>query len=306
MAKQIPKKKTTKKKGKQKESMTFLEWSWSWIKTIVSAIVVVMIINGVAIASFVVPTPSMENTVMTGDFLFVNKFVYRPSTPQVIPFFNIPLPYFSVKGPQEPEKGDVIVFIFPGGRDQVEPDNFQYYLKRCVATAGDTLEVKDNIVYVNGEKQPLPETGILDANSGYDPYESRKTFPIGKGYTKDNYGPVVIPKKGDIINLTPRNILQWRVFIEREGHEVASDGNNILIDGIATAKYEVERDYVFGMGDNRDHSLDSRFFGYIPEEKVVGSPLIVYWSWNPHLHFLKQFGDKISSIRWSRIGTLIN
>jgi len=84
---------TKKNKKPKKEPETFSEHLLSWTKTILGAIVIVMLINGVAIASFVVPTPSMEKTVMTGDFLFVNKFIYGPSTPQVVPFFNIPLPF---------------------------------------------------------------------------------------------------------------------------------------------------------------------------------------------------------------------
>src|SRR5210317_1511694 len=96
-----------KTKKKKKENLTLGQQVISLVKTVLSAIVIVMIINGIAIASFVVPTPSMENTVMAGDFLFVNKFIYGPSTPQVVPFLNIPLPYYKFPGVKEPEKGDV-------------------------------------------------------------------------------------------------------------------------------------------------------------------------------------------------------
>ncbi|MFN3269653.1 MAG: S26 family signal peptidase, partial [Candidatus Kapaibacteriota bacterium] len=87
-----------KAKEKKKKPQTFGETLLSWVKTIVGALIIVMFINGFLVASFVVPTGSMENTVMTGDFLFVNKFIYGPTTPQIIPFFNIPLPYIKFPG----------------------------------------------------------------------------------------------------------------------------------------------------------------------------------------------------------------
>ena len=86
------------------------EIALSWLRTVGGAFAMVMILNGVLVASFVVPTGSMETTVMTGDFLFVNKFVYGPSTPQMIPILNVPLPYYRFPGLREPKKGDVIVF----------------------------------------------------------------------------------------------------------------------------------------------------------------------------------------------------
>ena len=103
----------------KEKPMTLGETLISWLKTIVSSLLIVMIINGLLIASFVVPTGSMENEVMAGDFLFVNKFLYGGSTPQTIPFFNTPLPYLRLPGLRDPERMDVIVFIYPGDRDQI-------------------------------------------------------------------------------------------------------------------------------------------------------------------------------------------
>ncbi|MBI5324342.1 MAG: signal peptidase I [Ignavibacteriae bacterium] len=277
---------------------------WSWIKTLVGAIIVVTIINGLAIASFVVPTPSMERTVMTGDFLFVNKFIYGPSTPQVIPFFNIPLPFFRFPAFREPQKGDVIVFIFPGNRDEVEATEFQYYLKRCVATAGDTLEIRDNHLFVNHKEYKLAKNGFYDSSVPDIPSEKFQTYPYGKNYTRDNYGPIRIPKEGDIIPISMSNLHEWAVFIQREGHKISSDGYSIYIDGNKATTYKVQRDYCFGMGDNRDHSLDSRYWGFIPKENIVGTPVVVYWSWDTNMPLAKFF-DKIASTRWTRIGTII-
>lgn len=296
--------KAKKIKRKKDKPQTFSEIALSWLKTILGAIIVVMIINGLAIASFVVPTGSMENTVMTGDFLFVNKFVYGPTTPQVVPFFNIPLPFYKFPGVSEPERGDVIVFIYPGDRDEVKSKEFQYYLKRCVAVGGDTLMVRDMQLYVNGKKSINPEhSKFIDIPvSSYDKF---RTFPVGRGYTRDNYGPIRIPKTGDIINLTIDNFKEWDIFIQREGHKTEFDGRNIYVDGEKVSDYKVERDYCFGMGDNRNNSEDSRYWGFVPVENVVGTPIVVYWSWDTGLSLAKLM-DKFATVRWSRIGTLIN
>jgi len=290
-----------KEKKEEKVKKTVQEELISWVKTIVWAIVVVMFINGALLASFVVPTGSMENTVMPGDFLFVNKFIYGPSTPQIIPFVNIPLPFFKFPGFKDPEQGDVIVFIFPGEQFEEEPAQFQYYLKRCIATAGDTLQIINKRVYVNRKEFLLPEHGK------YIPEfpDHAGTFPSGKGFTRDNYGPIRIPKKGDKIFLNAENFELWRIFIIREGHEVSFNGINALIDGKVITNYQVERDYCFAMGDNRDNSSDSRMWGFVPFDNVVGTPLIVYWSWDPNITF-NQLGDKLKSIRFSRFLNYIN
>ena len=290
-----------KKKEERKKPMTFKEQVVSWTKTIVGAVVVVMIINGLAIASFVVPTGSMQKTVMAGDFLFVNKFIYGPSSPQVIPFLNIPLPFFRFPGLRSPEQGDVIVFIYPGERNELKPKNFEYYLKRCVAVAGDSLLIVNKKVYVNGVEFPLPPNA---APPLYPVNNAPAPSPYGKGFTFDNYGPIKVPKEGDILQLNNSNIADWKIFIEREGHKVSFDVNTITIDGTVTNEYKVQRNYCFGMGDNRDDSKDSRDWGFIPYENVVGTPIMVYWSWSPEVEF-KNLAEKLKSIRWSRLGTFI-
>lgn len=290
---------------------TFTEHVWSWIKTLVWAVSVVTIINGLALASFTVPTGSMERTVLAGDFLFVNKLVFGPSTPQIIPFINLPLPYYKTPPIIAPEQGDVIVFIFPGNREQVKADNFEYYLKRCIAVAGDELVIKGGRTYVNGVEYKLPQHGQfinMTPEMRQQLYDQDRvyTFPPGKGWTRDDYGPIRIPKEGDVIQLSSANIREWATFIRREGHTV--DESSLRIDGQPATQYVVERDYVFGMGDNRDNSLDSRFWGFIPEEDVVGTPMIVYWSWevdDPMYGKFLSFGERLSSIRWSRLGTII-
>ncbi len=296
------------KKKEQKQPETAGEHVVSWIKTLVNAIVVVMIVNGILIASFVVPTGSMESTVMAGDFVFVNRLIFRPSTPQIIPFINQPVPYLSLPGWRKPEKGDVIVFIFPGNRDEIQSQNFEYYLKRCVAVAGEKLEIKNDSIYVNNNYFALPEHAQFDNSRNVQEEEDKiMTFPPGRGFTRRNYGPIRIPKQGDVIKLTPQNYREWETFIRREGHNVGYSNASILIDGSPASSYTVQRDYVFGIGDNRYNSLDSRFWGFIPEENVIGTPMIVYWSWKNRDKYDNEgsIGYKLQNIRWTRIGTII-
>lgn len=274
----------------------------SWGKTIISAIIIVMFINGALVANFVVPTGSMENTVLPGDFLVVNRFIYGPSTPQIIPFLNIPIPYVKLPPLKELHRGDVIVFIFPGYRDEVKSREFQYYLKRCVAIGGDTVLIRNKQLYINGKLQPLPPHGKIDPSLPPPPGDEYRTFPPGMGFTRDNYGPLVVPKKGDTIHLSAANLRQWNIFIQREGHSVALRGNTIYIDGQPANFYVVERDYCFALGDNRDQSLDSRYWGFVPVENIVGEPIFVYWSWDTNL---PNFIEKFRTIRWHRLGTLI-
>jgi signal peptidase I len=277
----------------------------AWLKEVGTILGIFLVLNSFVIASFEVPTGSMENEIMTGDFLLVNKFIWGGTTPRTIPLTNVKLPHFKLPALWSVERGDVIVFAFPGMRDEVEPDVFAYYLKRAVAIAGDTLEVKNRILYVNGNLAPLPRnmkfnSGIVKPKGYGDP----RIFPQGEPFNEDNYGPIRIPKKGDVIQLNSSNFDKWKIFIQRENHLAELKDAKILIDGKEVTSYTVGRDYVFGMGDNRDNSLDSRFWGFIPKDEIIGTPLIVYWSWNPDIS-LFSVGEKLSTIRFNRIGAFI-
>ncbi len=238
-----------------------------------------ILLNNFVIASFLVPTGSMENEVLTGDFLIVNKFLYGASTPRNIMFTDIRLPWTTLPGFKEVERGDVIVFEFPGMRDEVLPDVFNFYLKRCLAIAGDTLEIRNRVVYVNGAPAPIPKNAKFSFPPKPPDYAEERIFPPSSTFNEDHYGPVVVPKAGMEISLTAENFVKWETFIKREGHQpVLRQDGTVAIDGTVTTSYVVKRDYVFGIGDNRDNSLDSRFWGFIPRENVVGTPMFVYFS----------------------------
>jgi signal peptidase I len=277
-----------------------------FLKDLAFVLIAFFFLNSFVLASFEVPTGSMENEIMAGDFLFVNKFLYGGTTPRTIPFTNIRLPWFRVPKFRPVERGDVIVFEFPGQRDEIESPEFMFYLKRCVALCGDTVQVVNRLLLVNGKPAPLPRNMKFNNLNPKPPgYADPKIFPRDAPFNEDNWGPVVVPRKGDRLNLTSSTYARWATFIGREGHRIRMDDRRrIFVDGKEVESYTVERNYLFGMGDNRDNSLDGRFWGFIPEDNIVGTPMVVYWSWDPDLSLAHVIG-KIASIRPSRIGTII-
>ncbi len=255
-----------------------------------------------------VPTGSMEQTIMVGDFLFVNKFIYGASTPRNIPFTNVVLPYFQLPTLAEPEKGDIIVFEYPGDRDVIEPSEVLNYVKRCVGAPGDTLEIINKVVYVNGKELNRPSNiQYLMPNILPKSYTRPDIFPKGSGWNKDQFGPIVIPKSGEVVKLNLGNIEIYRTLINRNYKKdvVKVSGDQIYIDGALTNEYEVPQDYFFAMGDNRDDSADSRYWGFVPREKIIGEALMIYWSWNPEIPFSNIF-KLLGSTRFNRIAKLVH
>lgn len=291
---------------KVKKNLTPKEKVKAFLKEVLYVGGAFLILNSFVLASFEVPTGSMEDTVMTGDFLFVNKFIFGGTTPRTIPLTNIKIPHVSLPKLRSVHRGDVIVFVWPGMYNELEPGETTYYLKRCIGQPGDTVRIVNKVVFVNGVQQAFPRYGKFDR-----PYtipagvRDERIFPPGAPFNEDTYGPVLVPRKGGTINLDGSNLEQWRIFIMREGHTVSASGGSILVDGRPTTSYRIERDYVFAMGDNRDNSLDGRFWGFVPVDDIVGTPMIVYWSWNPDIPLVDIFA-KLGSIQWGRVGTIIN
>jgi signal peptidase I len=279
---------------------------FGFIRDLAYAFLAVLVINSFVLASFEVPTGSMEDTVKIGDRLFVNKFIYGGSTPYTIPFTSIRIPHFRVPGFRSVKQGDIIVFDWPGSRDQAEKPTQAWYLKRCIGLPGDAIQIDQRVVTVNGKKLALPAHGkFLRENPVPADYRNPFVFPSGAKFNEDNYGPIVVPKKGMTLVLNPQTFPAWRVFIQREGHSAELVEDRILIDGKQTSYYVVGRDYLFAMGDNRDNSLDSRFWGFVPLEDVIGTPMVVYWSWDPQIPIYQIF-SKISSVNLRRIGTIVD
>jgi signal peptidase I len=278
-----------------------------FLRDLAYAAIAVLIINSFLFALFEVPTGSMEDTVKIGDRLIVNKLIYGGATPYTIPFTSIRIPHFRVPGFRSIRQGDVIVFDWPGRRDDVSKPPQVWYLKRCIALPGDTLRIDQKVVYVNDKPMQNPEHAKLDPVSLPAPTNNNwnlDMFPRGSRFNKDNYGPVIVPKKGMTLDLDAQSFSSWEVFIQREGHTAELAGDKILIDGRATASYVVARDYIFAMGDNRDNSADSRFWGFVPMEDVIGKPILVCWSWDPKIPIYDIF-SKIGSVNLRRIGTII-
>lgn len=168
---------------------------------------------------------------------------------------------------------------------------------------GDTIEIKKGKVWVNNKLQGLPPFGISsNASSHWD--RSAEFFPIGSSFTESLYGPLIIPKRGDVLPLNNEKAFQWKTFIQREGHSVSMEDGIAIIDGKRAYSYRVERNYYFVLGDHRDNSLDSRFWGFVPDDHIIGEALFIYWSWQQDAP-VKSISDKFSTIRWKRIGTII-
>ncbi|NOX18330.1 MAG: signal peptidase I [Chlorobi bacterium] len=279
-----------------------------FFKNLLFALVAALLIKSFLIETSRVPTGSMEKTILVGDFLFVNKFIYGSSSPRNIPFTNIELPYFTLPALAEPERGDIVVFEYPGDRDEMKSKDIMNYVKRCIATPGDTIEIVDKVVFINGKEAPRPPHIQYYANY-YLPkgVPQPDIFPKGSGWNKDNYGPYVIPKKGDTIKLSVKNVEWWRTIIDREfgRRVVAVQKGQVYIDRKPVNSYVIKRDYYFMMGDNRDDSADSRFWGLVPRGNIIGEALMIYWSWDPSISFTNIF-KLLSSVRVNRIAKLVH
>jgi len=277
-----------------------------YAETLGATILVALVLKVLVIEAYRIPTGSMENTLLAGDFVLVNKFIYGATTPRYVPFTNIRIPFFSLPAITRPSSGDIIVFELPGSSDD-RPHEIVNYVKRCIARAGDTVTIVNKHVYRNGTMVSRPASARVDESHLYPKgFAAEGIFPRGAQFNGDNYGPLVVPKKGDELTLTVRTINMWRGVIEHEGHTVSIDANqNIRIDDVPRGIYYVQRDYYFVMGDNRDNSSDSRFWGFVPDDLIIGKVMLVYWSADPSAHGEGILG-KLNSVRWSRLGAVLH
>jgi len=204
------------------------------------------------VQAFIVPTPSMDTTVMVGDHLLVDKLSYSAAGS----FSRHFLPY------TDPKRGDIIVFRYP-------IDITQNYVKRVMGVPGDHIRIVDKVVYLNGA--PLQEPYTQHVFPGLEPY--RDNFPSAPA------GPVYDRAK------------------------------EMLEHNVANGEIVVPPDNYFAMGDNRDNSLDSRYWGFVPRENIIGKPLIIFWSYDAPTqdwlgydpsHFLDVARNFFGKTRWDR------
>jgi signal peptidase I len=454
-----------------------IKWQWwkdregpvrtimSWVDAIVFALVAVYFINQFFFQNYVIPSSSLEKSLLTGDYLFVSKLSYGPRIPQTpltMPLTQHTLPvggiksyidwphwdYRRVSGLGNVELNDIVVFNYPAGDticsrqqfqtyyydlcyelgyqalehangiipqlqqliDSMPPasryaffqqlyaagkatiqnnytqygdistrptDRRENYVKRCVGLPGQTLQIKDHVVYLDGKpnKEPdlvqyshtvvfkegstltddfMQEQGITCEDLGFPPgsqrddiYFSRRTvipaMPLTKGvkaalearkdlvdsvalnttppdddwrkvypkngnlhWTRDNYGPIWIPKKGETIDLADtvklpgKDVLQNLAIYERcirayEENTLEVKNGQVYINGQPTTKYTFKLDYYWMMGDNRHNSADSRYWGFVPEDHIVGKPIFIWWSSDPDRGLFS------GGVRWSRL-----
>ncbi len=259
-------------------------------------ILIALALRATVVEAYIVPTGSMEKTILVGDFLIGNKFIYGMRTPDWlgIPYtrlgFNIPWRRFPAF--RQPRSGDVVIFKYP-------LDPFDKYVKRLIAGPGQTIEIRDREILVDGEYFYHPEhQQFLDRYYQVKGLNNPRIWPTGNG-NKDNYGVIQVPAQGDTLSATDDRAILWDVA-RMDGHQVHLGGGLITIDGEPVTHYVVERNYYFMMGDNRDQSLDSRFWGFVPDEYILGEALFVYFSLD-----LKRFPFFTWS-RLKRIGTVIH
>lgn len=302
-------------KKEKKEPQTPAEKIKEFFKQLFYAAIAAFFIITFIIQNTRIPTGSMEDTILVGDFVLVNKFIYGSSSPRYIPFTEIPLPYFTLPAIKDPKPTDIVVFEYPGDRDQLEPtEKGVNYVKRCIGIPGDTVEIRDKVVFVNGKEFWRPPyikyyRGMIGPNLRPLPkgYAEPRIFPRGMPWNEDNYGPLVVPKKGMTIPINIYNVEQWRTTIDREYGKRAVElrGNVVYIDGQPVSSYTFKKDYYFMMGDNRDDSLDSRFWGFVPRDAVVGEAFIILFSWDREIPFSELF-RLLASVRTDRILKLIH
>jgi signal peptidase I len=359
-----------------------------WLDSVMFAVVAATLIRFFLFEAYTIPTPSMESSLMVGDFLFVSKMHYgvrTPKTPLQLPlthqkiwFTNLPsylrwieLPVYRLPGFTEVKKGDAVVFNAPNFEEDGDAplDLRTFYVKRCVGTPGDVLEIRDQQVYVNGKamdnpermqhpvfmktKENLDETffdtyGIRNSPDasydsadwlpladstnqlvGYKMNTSKKhideikalswaktfdldSFKDPKGVTfldifphdtvqfkfnRDWFGPIKIPAKGMTVTLDSKNVAFYKEAIRTyEGNSgIELQGGKLVKDGQVLKTYTFKQNYYFMMGDNRHNSADSRFWGFVPSENIVGKAVFVWMSLDPNKGL---FSGKI---RWSRI-----
>ncbi|HKI78716.1 MAG TPA: signal peptidase I [Ignavibacteriaceae bacterium] len=253
-----------------------------FLKYIFIALLAAVLIKSFIFDAYMIPTGSMENTLLEGDYILINKVAYSLSTPHTIPLLNTWISSAQLINFKEPKQGDVVIFKFPGYPTEVYPEENSSFIKRIIGLPGDTVQIIKGEVFVNHIKIELPKDAIIpfDKTKNPDP----RIYPKNRNWENNNYGPVVVPKEGDTIQLNTKNIEDWQALIDRElgGKVVSVEGSVINIQKRPEREYTVKKNYYFMLGDNREDSMDSRYWGFVPKDYIIGKAVLVYWSWDSY------------------------
>lgn len=214
---------------------------------------------------YYIPTISMSPTLNPGDYIIVNKFLYQFRTPEFYPFTNIPFPFFQTAGIQSVKRGHIIVFDSPLAEEGEHSALIMDIVKRCVGLPGDTLQIYPSKIIINGVKY------------NYDAVSS-----VGKDKRDKLIREIVIPKKGDQLVLTDSLVEYWENVLQKQQNTLeASVINDPTQDKIMQTKYRVKQNYYYVLGDNLAASSDSRTWGLLSEEKLIGKAVLKIWPWPP-------------------------
>ncbi len=228
-------------------------------------------------------SPSMEPTLLPGDYVVFDKVPFSGIFTRRFPLFSTSLPTTETTAASRLHIGDVVVFRYPGTFTDRSSAESPLFVKRCVGLPGDSVRITGTMVFVDSRAVTIPS---LHGNGG-------------------TFGPSLVPAKGTRIMLDEKSLDHWRLLIEGEGHRVGMMGkDSILLDGVCAASYTVERDYLFVVGDNLNDSFDSRTWGPLDANRVVGKAVLLYWSQDPS-DARNGFWQRLLHPRWSRIGTPI-
>jgi signal peptidase I len=359
------------------------------VSSLLFAIIVATLVHTYVLQPYTIPTSSLEKSLLVGDFLFVSKVNFGarvPMTTIALPMVHdsIPLtksksyiswpqlPYFRLPGFEKIKNCDIVVFNWPvdtvykfrddSGRRAYKPiDKKSNYVKRCVGIPGDSLSIKDGIVYINGKILAMPERakpqysykiaidgktpidfeylfkdmhvtdgagftseardtlfvtalttdsaerlknvpGVLSVtrNISHEPETGKfGVFHHTTNWNRDNYGPIYIPQEGKTVALNTATLPLYRMIItEYENNKLEVDGDVIKINGVVANNYTFKQNYYWMMGDNRHNSEDSRYWGYVPADHIVGKPVFIWMSWDTN-------GKGLGKIRWDRLFTTV-
>ncbi|WP_106528238.1 signal peptidase I [Chitinophaga niastensis] len=369
-----------------------------WSEAVLFAVIAATLIRTFIFEAFVIPSSSMEKTLLVNDFIFVSKISYGPRIPMTpvawpfmhhtIPFVKInaystivQLPYKRLPGFSSVSRNDVVVFNYPCGDTVLKTsdgEDVDYYtnirslgysdtkktfptriirpvdkrenwIKRCIGISGDSLQIIDGVIYINGAKGLAPrhfmaryevimpdlhqlseprmdelnidhsvritmdstafiynlDADNLDTLRQLGAHIKRKiaegtdirVFPfdtIHHKWNEDNLGPIYIPKKGDTVQLDSLTLPFYQRLIDTYEHNTLKvAGNKIYINNKETTTYTFKLNYYWMMGDNRNESMDSRFWGYVPEDHIVGKAAFIWLSYHKN------------KIRWNRLFSAI-